>query len=116
MNYDSDRHAQIALHHITRHEWVEQATQTLMEFCLSHERFTTDNLWPLVPWPGNGRAMGTVVQHAIKQGAITKWIVDGCLQTYDHVSLAPPTTLDGHIVAHQGPIVIYRSLRLRVAS
>lgn len=95
-------------------EWVAAAFDAVERVALRQPMVTTDDLWPLVTFPrgqAGGRAMGKVIRWALAHGVIEKATSGSYLLCLDHATLDPIRTLDGALIRHQGPLVVYQSLR-----
>lgn len=93
--------------------WVSAAYGAVEQIATRLARLTTDEIWPLVTFPtgvGGGKAMGKVVRWALASRMMEKATWGGYLLCLDHTTLDPVRTLDGTLIRHQGPVVVYRSL------
>lgn len=94
-------------------EWVSAAFAAVSQVAVRQPTLTTDDLWRLIAFPAGaagGRAMGKVVRWALASGLVAKATSGRFLLCYDHAALDPVRTLDGTLIRHQGPLVVYESL------
>lgn len=61
-------------------EWKEYAIAFLRYYCQTHMEVFVDNLWrDGLKKPNSPRALGAVMQHAVKEGWLVEQKVNGCV-------------------------------------
>lgn len=98
-------------------QWLEHAYEVTQRACLNHPVVTTDLLWPALPFP-LGRSGGRLLGRAIRRAVEERWMekaktLDGFVLCRDYLDSEPAFSLDGVMIHHGGPTVVYRSLLFR---
>lgn len=94
--------------------WLAQAYVVTERACLTEPVVTTDLLWPHLPFP-TGRSGGRLLGRAIRFALAQRWMEnaktpEGLVLCHDHLDAEPAVSLDGVIIQHGSPMVMYRSL------